>query len=205
MKNLRQKLHHGTQERLVAMVALGLAVSFTAGMGLDNGVEPSEVTASQDHTNWKGVYTVTVERDGQVVYEDKESNILTTQGRNWIRSQISAGDGKGGDSDEAEYISVGNTSAPGNGDNVLPGEIQNSNLSRAKGSTTVYGTGEFEVQKEFTADLADGEQLVVNTTGLNYGSSPGSDTLISGGAFADANLLDGDKLTITHNVTINDS
>jgi hypothetical protein len=203
MENPIELLEKSAQGQLVALLSLGLVVSFGAGVALDDGAVQEE-TAAQDSSQWEGVYTVQVERDGEVVYKEKEHNILTNQGQNWIRSQISAGNSIGSDTDEAQYISVGNQSAPVAGDTVLPGEIQDFSLSRTQGDTTTFGDGEFQVQNTFTASLADGQQLVVNTTGLNYDGNAGANTLVSGGEFPDANLLDGDQLTVTHNVTISD-
>ncbi|MFT4867409.1 MAG: hypothetical protein ACI9LV_000002 [Candidatus Nanohaloarchaea archaeon] len=203
MENPIEFLQKSAQGQLVALLSLGLVVSFGAGVALDDGVTQDE-TAAQDSSQWEGVYTVEVERDGEVVYREKEHNVLTNQGQNWIRSQISANNGMGNDGNEAQYISVGNTSAPTATDTVLPGEIQDFSLSRTQGSTTVFGDGEFQVQNTFQASLGEDQQLIVNTTGLNYDNTAGADTLVSGGEFPDANLLDGDQLTVTHNVTIND-
>jgi hypothetical protein len=203
MENPTDFLQKSAQGQLVALLSLGLVVSFGAGVAIDDGAT-ADRTSAQDSSQWEGVYTVEVERDGEVVYREKEHNILTNQGQNWIRSQISASDDIGTDGDEAQHISVGNQSAPVATDTVLPGEIQNFNLERTQGDTTTFGDGEFQVQNTFTANLGEDQQLIVNTTGLNYDGTPGADTLVSGGEFPDANLLDGDQLTVTHNVTIND-
>jgi hypothetical protein len=204
MENPMEILGQGAQGQLVALLSLGLVVSFGAGAAFDNGDVMQKASSAEDSSQWEGVYTVEVERDGEVVYREKEHNILTNQGQNWIRSQISANNGEGSDSNEAQYISVGNTTAPQAGDTVLPGEITQYNLERTQGDTTVFGDGEFQVQNTFTANLGEDQQLVVNTTGLNYASDNAGNQLISGGAFPDANLLDGDQLTVTHNVTISD-
>lgn len=204
MENPTDFLQKSAQGQLVALLSLGLVVSFGAGVAIDDGAT-QELSSAQDSSQWEGVYTVEVERDGEIVYREKEHNVLTNQGQNWIRSQISASDDIGtDDSDEAQYISVGNQSAPVDTDTVLPGEIQNFNLERTQGDTTTFGDGEFQVQNTFQASLAEDQQLIVNTTGLNYDGNAGADTLVSGGEFPDANLLDGDQLTVTHNVTIND-
>jgi hypothetical protein len=204
MENPTDFLQKSAQGQLVALLSLGLVVSFGAGVAIDDGAT-QELSSAQDSSQWEGVYTVEVERDGEIVYREKEHNVLTNQGQNWIRSQISASDDIGtDDSDEAQYISVGNQSAPVDTDTVLPGEIQNFNLERTQGDTTTFGDGEFQVQNTFQASLAEDQQLIVNTTGLNYNGNAGADTLVSGGEFPDANLLDGDQLTVTHNVTIND-
>jgi len=203
MVNPIEFLEQSAQGQLVALLSLGLVVSFGAGVALDNGVTEDR-TSAQDSSQWEGVYTVEVERDGEVVYREKEHNVLTDQGANWIRSQISQPNGQGSDTLEAEHISLGNESAPTAGDTVLPGEIQDHGLARTTGSTTHFGTGEFQVQHTFEASLADGQELIVNTTGLNYDATAGATTLVSGGEFPDANLLDGDRLTVTHNVTIQD-
>lgn len=203
MDRIFDKLMNNMETQVAALLSIGLVASFGAGMIVDQGVQ-KQALSSQDTSQWEGIYTVKVERDGEVVYKEKEHNLLTTQGQNWIRSQISANDGTPSDTDEAEYISLGNTTAPATGDTVLPGEITQYGLDRKQGSTSTFGAGEFQVQKTYTANLGASQQLVVNTTGLNYGSTDGGNTLISGGEFPDANLLDGDQLTVTHNVTISD-
>lgn len=203
MENRFNILDQGAQTHMAALLSVGLVVSFAAGTVLaDDSNMMTDSTSTADSSQWEGVYTVQVERDGEVVYQEKEHNILTNQGQNWIRSKISASDDVGAESDEAEFISVGNKSAPAAGDTILPGEIQNFQLSRTQGSTTTFGDGEFQVQNTFTANLGESQQLIVNTTGLNYQSS--GNTLVSGGEFPNANLLDGDQLTVTHNVTISD-
>lgn len=179
---------------LALVMAIGLSVGYVATT--DSGQTTATDRAGVDWHN-----EITIKHNGEEVA--RFHNTLTDQGKNWIRSQIAnvgAGDQIGADSDNATYISLGNGSDVVAGDVVLDSEIQAGGLSRSAGSVTTFGPGEFQVQNTFTASSDVG---VVNTTGLNYGSSPGSNTLISGGAFAaEANILNGDSLTVTHNITI---
>lgn len=212
MVNPTDLMEKGLEGQMAGILAVGLVVSLTAGLAV-TGDSPMKQSSQVDSTDWKGVYTVQIERDTdgdgerEVVYEERKENTLTNNGKNWIRSQISELDDKssnGTDDQEAVYISVGNASDIVQSDNVVDAEIQCCQLSRTQGdSTTAFGDGEFQVQKQFTASISGSGSVIVNTTGLNYNSTGPS--LVSGGSFSNANLLDGDQLTVTHNITISDN
>lgn len=189
-------------------VAVGVALALTIGLAGPSAdltdhaaADVSSASHGEDVLTWEN--TITVERNGEVV--DTFHNVLTFQGRDFIRDKISAlnatGDIVASDADKnVSFIAVGNKSAPSESDTVLPGEVVDgsSGLSRAQGSTTAYQAGNFSVEVTFDATEDVG---VVNTTSLNWNSSGPS--IVSGGAFGtEANILSGDQLTVTHNISI---
>lgn len=205
MKDFYSALTNSFQAELAFVAVAGLAVTMSAGYMANSGDLGTDVMSSQDQAKWHGEYTVKVKRDGEVVYEKQYENTLTDQGQNWIRGQIAdvtSGDELSSDTENATFIAVGNGTDVQAGDTVLDKEVQCCGLQRTSGGVTTYGAGEFSVSNQFTATLGDSQQVVINTTGLNWEGTQGGNTLISGGSFADANLLDGDKLTVTHNITI---
>lgn len=199
MKSMTQNIDFKGLTPKIAAATLLIVAAFSVGtISSDKTAQAS--SDKDDALTWHGAYKVQVERDGEVIAEDYEHNTLTTQGQNWIRAQIADVSFTGSnDLNNATFISLGNGSDVSGGDTVLDKEITTGGLSRASGTPTKFGAGEFQVQNEFTASSDIG---TVNTTGLNYASGSGND-LISGGAFsAEATILSGDKLTVTHNITI---
>lgn len=183
----------------VLSLALATSVAFVAGGSATGLFADGASSASDEGLQWEN--HIIVEKNGDVVWEGH--NVLTDQGKNWIRSQIAkvtGGDHLAKDSTNATYIAVGNGTAPSAGDTALDKEIQKAGLSRAAGSVTTYGPGEFQVQNTFTASSDVG---IVNTTSLNWGSTAGGTSLVSGSSFStEANILADDSLTVTHNITI---
>lgn len=177
----------------VSALALGVSVSAPAAQV---GQDEADVLTWENH--------ITVKHNGEVVAEFH--NLLTDQGEDFIRDKISAlnttGDFVASDpAKNASFIAVGNGTTPlTKTDTILPGEVTDSNsgLQRAQGSTTAYQAGNFSVSVTFTANEDIG---VVNRTSLNWNSSGPS--IVSGGAFGtEANILNGDQLTVTHNISI---
>lgn len=175
---------------VAAAVAVGVAVGTTVNVGQSDG-------AQKDVLQWEG--HITVEKNGDIVWQGH--NVLTDQGQNWIRDQISESTDLVVDdtSTNVTWISLGNGSAPSAATTQLDEEIAVGSLSRADGTQTTFpGAGLFQIQNTFTATADIG---VVNTTGLNWNSSGPS--IVSGGAFnTEANILTDDQLTVTHNITI---
>lgn len=181
---------------------LAVALAFSVGGNVNNEVSDesgAEVEGPFDAgVNWNT--EVIIQHNGEVI--DRFDNVLTTQGKNFIRSKISGADSlavAGDAGKNLSFISLGNGSAPVAGDTQLPEEITNAGtgLDRTNGGTTTYDGGNFSVSHQFTASADVG---TVNTTGLNWDSS--GSNLVSGGSFSDANILDGDQITVTHNISI---
>lgn len=192
-------MNHDILDKNYMALFAASALVFSGAVAVSGDVLESSLSSeSGDDLQWRN--EITVEKNGEEVAQF--TNTLTDQGKNWIRSQISTKDDIGSDSDELQYISVGNGSTVESGDTVLDKEIQCCGLERTSGSLTTYSAGEFAVENTFTATADVG---TVNTTGLNSGGTNGGNTLVSGGAFsADANLLTDDQLTVTHNITISE-
>ncbi|MDY6788369.1 MAG: hypothetical protein SVV03_00230 [Candidatus Nanohaloarchaea archaeon] len=183
---------------LIFVVAVALAFS----LGLQKGKSSAE-SDNDDIIEWENEITVAHERNGEVINKFTFENTLTDQGKEFIRDKISALNASGHNvagrpERNISFISLGNGSTVSAGDTQLDKEITVGGLSRSQGSTTAYGSRNFSVQNQFTATSDIG---TVNTTALNWNSSGSS--LVSGGAFGtEANILDGDQITVTHNVSL---
>lgn len=181
-----------TKETLAA-VLLASAVAVVATAGIGGGGE-----AHEEGLQWEN--TITIHHNGELV--EQFHNTLADQGKNFIRDKIVTLDNTTGTASNetlnATWISLGNGTTVAAGDTILNKEITSAGLERDNGAVTTFAAGEFQVQHQFTATSDIG---VVNTTGLNWNSTGPS--LISGGQFStDANILNGDSLTVTHNITI---
>lgn len=176
-----------------AILGVLLALVGTGGLPSDN----------RQGLSWTN--QITVEKNGDKV--DTIYNELTDQGKVYIAGKLfgNASSNANFTAKNFTYISVGDGSTVAAGDTRLDDEYTNYNLSRSQAaSVTSSAIGTYTLQKQFVVDLSSGpSELTVNTTGLNYDSS--GDTLISGGNFTEATLTDGDKLTVSHEVTISGS
>jgi hypothetical protein len=202
--NLNRYLGEVNQTPVLALtlvIAAGVAFSAgnlgNSGNSMDSGLE------------WSN--QITIEKNGQQI--DQFHNKLTDQGKNYIAGELfgTAPTDAKESFNYFDYISLGYTTDGGvqPGDDVLDNEYTDYNLSRRQASTKTFNNSDadtYTLKKKFKADLSPGpEEIDVNMTGLNYESTAGSDTLISGGNFTTATLTDGDKLTVTHEVTISGS
>lgn len=202
--NMDKYLEEVNQAPVLALtLVIAVGVGFSAGNlgdsgnGMDSGLE------------WKN--QITVEKNGEQI--DQFYNTLTTQGENYIGEKLfrSTDSQTNYTSNNFTYISLGNQSDVAKDDQKLDGEIDDFNLSRSKASSiTKTDSGEYKLEKKFIANLTvEGNNpdpppsIKVNTTGLNFGES--GDKLISGGKFSEAKLTDGDKITVTHEITVSDN
>lgn len=184
----------------VAVVAVIALLAFASGAALTGmfGSLALPGTGQEESVEWEG--HITVEHNGEIIADFH--NTLTTQGQNFIRDKIVGQDNTTGtagiSSLNASWIAVGNGTNVGSGDTILDKEITSGGLARDNGAVTTFSGGEFKVEHQFDATSDIG---VVNTTSLNWNSTGPS--IISGGAFgSEANILSGDSLTVTHNITI---
>lgn len=205
---------------------LSIAV-VAAGAGMT--MAPSGNSAQDSALEWDN--TITVEKNG--VQIARFHNNLTDQGKNYIAGELFGGgvnDAKTS-SNNFSYISVGvayqenmindSSSEPSK---FVPNEYTEYNLTRKKADEKSYSGSTYTLKANFQANLTDEytldsgdnpQDVTVNVTGLNYGNhsrtgdplsnSHENATLVSGGAFnSPATLSDGDKLTVTHEITISD-
>lgn len=187
------------------VIALTLVIA--AGVGFSAGNLGSSGNSMDSGLEWSN--QITIEKNGEQV--DQFHNALTNQGRNYIAGKLFNVTANTGDATETTnnfaWIAVGNGTGVEPSFKQLgdgPGEINSANLSRSLADTYSYSSPTYTLEKKFTTELSSGN-ITVNTTGL-YFDSYGSDqnSLISGGNFTEATLKDGDKLTVTHEITISD-
>jgi hypothetical protein len=198
-------------KRINQTPVLVIAVAVAAGVGFSAGNTQTPESPSDSGLGWEGKYTIQV--NGEVI--DRSSNVLTYQGQNQIAGKIFNTSGLDGDSPPTEssnfaFIGVGNGTEPSFQDDKLNDEIEGLNLSRNLSDSLKFAEGNhtsgdaiYTLKKTFVAnDSVDGT-INVNTTGLFFNRSGPS--LVSGGSFDTANLGSGDKLTVTHEITISGS
>lgn len=184
------------EREVMFAVAVIVLAAFAAGMAF----QPQSTSQESEVLTWDN--QITIQHNGEVIAQFH--NVLTDQGANFIRDKISASNSTAGvfsgdNTQNASFVAVGNGTAPSKSTVQLADEVANDGLQRSQGTTKTYGPGNFSVEVSFTAN--GGDIGVVNTTSLNWNSSGPS--IISGGAFGtEANILDGDTLTVTHNISI---
>lgn len=175
------------------------ALFFGAAFLLSIAATPLADTGSDgvgDGVERTGLVTVDIIKDGEVVDTVKEKNLVTDLGLNWTRSQVSAVDDQDADTNEAEYISLGNGTAPTASTTAVDQEIGGGGLARAQGSTYSRDqVGNFSVYNTYTSTVT----TTVNTTCLNYNASGPS--CVAGTDFArDVNLQPDDQINVTWTV-----
>lgn len=193
----------------VGLVAVFTLAATTAVSVADLGsvdYADAAATAADDDMEW--VNTITVRKNGELIH--KSTNILVNQGKDFIAWQISNASTSSTwshtssaptQSANATYIAVGNGSAPVATDDKIEGEFTTDGLSRADGAVSDTGTGQYDVQNTFV--YSGSSAVTVNNTGLYWNQN--EDSLVSGAAFNNEAVLEnGDELTVTHSITIQD-
>ena len=179
---------------------LSLALVAAVGAGFTAGNLGNSGDSMDSGLEWQN--QITIEKNSEQV--DRFYNTLTDQGKKYIAGKLfnSSANNALHTSNNFTYIALGNGSDVETEHSVLKSEIKDYGLSRAKAATISSGSlGTYKLEKKFTADLSSGpDNIIINTTGLNYEST--GETLISGGNFTSATLKDGDEITVTHEITI---
>jgi hypothetical protein len=123
------------------------------------------------------------------------AGVLTTIGANWIEDQL----GDSPSTSPADYISLStSSSSPAAGWTQIVSEIASGGLSRAQGSYTSTGDGQWTIDYQWTASATHTD---VQLTGLQYGAS-GDGNLLAADTFTPVTLNNGDKLTVTWTITV---
>ena len=127
---------------------------------------------------------------------DKD-NLLVTNGKTYIRTQI--GSGSASASSSAHYISLSNdATAPDAAWVDIPAEITTNGLGRAAGTYAANGSGAYNYTYTWTASGAQSAQL----TGLSYGGTPADNTLFAALQFTPVTLSINDQLRVIWSISI---
>lgn len=137
------------------------------------------------------------------VYKNNEllgecySNLVTTAGLNAIKDGL----GQGSLPAAYDYVALCNATAgctdPAAGDTALDNEYAAGGLSRAQGTYSSNGNGNWTISKTFTATA---DSLVTNMTGLFNASSSG--TMLAENNFTSVTLQTNDQLTINWTIWV---
>lgn len=185
-----------------SLFVVSVIVSAAGGLAL-GGLTHGPAEPQNSALKWSN--EITVYKNGDKI--DRFHNTLTDQGKQYIAGKLfnATPSAAKHTSNNFTYISLGNGTDVTSGDSILDSEITCCGLSRAKASSVSYdeNNGVYTLKNQFTADLGSGDpsSIKVNTTGLNF-ESGNTNTLVSGGSFTSATLKEGDKITVTHEITI---
>ena len=146
-----------------------------------------------------GHVSVLVMRDGVVVYEYNEHNLITTIGSRHVRNFL----GFANQTNQATInIALSNDAAPLASWTKLPSEITGSGLARAGGTASVLNSTAYQVTYTWTASAAE----AVQCTGLHWNSTSDSDNnLFAAAAISAVNLQANDQIQVTWEVNIPDN
>jgi hypothetical protein len=142
------------------------------------------------------VYKIPVETGIPEKVADKD-NLLVTNGKTYIRTQI--GSGSAAASSSAKYISLSNdATSPDVAWVDIPTEITTNGLGRASATYAANGTGAWNQTYTWTASGAQSAQL----TGLSSGGTPADNTLFATLQFASVTLATNDQLRVIWSISV---
>ncbi len=191
----------GTEHKIL-LAAIALCGVILAGAAFLPAPELSGTPGDDglnQNINYKGhvdVYKIPAGSNEKQLVDSKD-NLLVTNGKTYIRTQIGSGSATG--SSSASYLTLSNdATAPDAAWVDVPTEIVANGLSRAQGAYAANGTGAYNYTKLWTATGAQSAQLV----GLNYGNTANDGTLFAAVAFTPVTLAINDQLQIIYSISI---
>jgi hypothetical protein len=154
----------------------------------------TEQPVEADKVDFGFVDTVYVSKNGQLIAEGH--NLVTNTGLDALKVCWSV-NASCGTPTAYDFIAVGgNTSALAAADTSLANEVSGNGFARAFGTYTTLGTGDWKIEKIFTAT---GTQNNINSTGLLNQSATG--IMFAEYPFGNTNFISGDTLNITWRIT----
>jgi len=184
----------GVKRKYQALV-LGLLMIFAFGfyLGQKQASYYGEVGADPS-----GHVSVKQYRDGVLIYEYDQHNLITTIGSKHIRNFL----GWANQTNQASiYISLSNDASPQTSWTKLPVEITGSGLDKATGTPSNVNSTAYQVTKTWTANASQSVQC----TGLHWDSAPDtSGNLFAAASISSVSLQANDQLQVTWTVNIPD-
>lgn len=185
------------------------------------GMPKSSVETSEAN-DYNGItlnpaYYVTLERDGEIIYEEEVTNVITNDGLNWVRDKLGSGISP---VVPADYMALSNDSetaaatdtnlsvgqdAFGNGGEFVSGDA--SGLDRQQGAYTTgkVGNGNWTISYKWTAtaDFSVWKFGVFNGSALFVSATDLGDVMFSVGNFsANVSMQTNDELTVNVTYTV---
>ena len=184
----------GVRRREQAIV-LGILLAFTIGLSLGRQQSSLYGAAGADPV---GHVAVKVYRDGELIYEYDDHNLITTIGSTHVRDFL----GFANQTNAASInIALSNDASPLDTWTKLPGEITGSGLVRAAGTPSVVNATAYQVTYTWTASAAANVQC----TGLHWsGVSDSDNNLLAAASISAVSLQNNDQLQVTWTVNIPD-
>jgi len=145
-----------------------------------------------------GIITVQIKRAGETEWTTIciVKNLLTNGGKDFIKTQL----GTSANASKVIYISLStSSSSPDATWTNIPTEITNNGLERAEGTYTSLGTGNWKIEKTFTAT---GTHTGVKLTGLSWDADGNGGGLLACATITTTDLSANDQLKITWTQTV---
>jgi len=140
-------------------------------------------------------YTTIYDSQGKVKFYSEHPALLTNAGKELIEGVLG---NQFSSEPTVDYIAVGgNTSAMAATDTTLANEFATCGLTRAQGTYGSTGVGAWRLEKDFAVT---GTCNNINSTALFNASSSGS--MLAEDVISNTNVINGDTLNITWNVTV---
>ncbi len=176
---------------IVSLMVIGVGSILTTPYSLDDG--------THQNLKYDGYVNVDVKKAGTDTWQPLASgkhNLLVTNGKNYIQTQI--GNGNAVASNSTKYISLSNdATSPDAAWTVIPTEIASNGLTRATATYLANGTGAWNYTYTWTATGAQSAQL----TGLNY--APANDgNLFAALQFTAVSLVANDQLRVIWSISV---
>lgn len=191
------KFSFGTKIALVGVIALigliAVGASLQPQAAQNGNDQPVQDIKYHGHVE---VYKIPADTGIPIKIEDKD-NLLVTNGKTYIRTQI--GSGSAAASSSAKYISLSNdATAPDAAWVDIPAEITTNGLGRAAATYAANGTGAWNMTYTYTATGAQSAQL----TGLSSGGTPADNTLFAALQFTPVTLATNDQLRVIWSISV---
>lgn len=179
----------------------GLMANVGIGDSVENKIIKGRV--AEDGVNYSASVNWKVFRDGELIYDETDHNLLVDSGKNWIRTQIGS---TSPEANGANWVALTNTAiTPAAGDTCLSGEITANGLDRQQGTYATGATGVYTVQKTFTATGSQSAQasalFTADVTGTPCDSGDDG-TMMAEATMTSASLVTNDQLQVTWTITV---
>ncbi len=160
---------------------------------------PGNVGYTKQPVKWEGFVNVKIIRDGQVVYDYEQHNILVTGGSTWIKDFLMQG--TVGATNATDDIAVGNHTTPSVSDTKLQTECTTANLTRQDCSASVTNLNATAYQVVYSRIASD--TVIINATSLHHDPTPNTDNnVVAIANIPQASLIANDQIQVTWTVNV---
>ncbi|MEM3622762.1 MAG: hypothetical protein QXR76_03210 [Candidatus Bathyarchaeia archaeon] len=167
--------------------------------GLLFALLPNPTFYVEQPVSWQGSVNVKVIRNGHVIYEYTQHNILVTIGSTWIKDFLKSG--TTGAANATDDIAVGNHTTPSVSDTKLQTECTIANLTRQDCSASVTNLNATAYQVVYSRIAS--AMVTINATSLHHDPTPNTDNnAVAIANILQASLIANDQIQVTWTVNV---